>query len=376
MIIFIIFCYDICMKIALVHDFLVQDGGAERVLKVLKEIYPKAPIFTLLYDEENFGGWFDKRDIRTTFLQKMPLGISNYQMWLSLMPAAVESLNLMDYDLIISNSSSFAKGVITRPGSVHISYCHTPTRFLWNDTHSYLQELKVNPLIKAFLPLTLRHLRNWDRLAADRVDHFFANSENVSRRIRKYYQRDSRVLYPPVQVGDFSISNEKKEYYLAGGRLVPYKRIDLAVRAFSRINVPLKVFGVGPELDRLQSLAKPNVEFLGKVDDGLKQKLFSECIAYINPQEEDFGITAVEAMAAGRPVIAFRAGGTAETVIEGLSGEFFDEQIWEDIADKVIRFKPERYDPEIIRKQAEQFSVERFKEKIKNYINEILDIRY
>ena len=361
------------LKIALVHDHLAQDGGAEQVVKVLKEFFPQAPIFTLIFDRRRTNNFFHDQDVRTSFLQNIPLGVSKYQWYLSLMPLATENYNLMDYDVVISSASSFAKGVITRPDSVHICYCHTPTRFLWMDTYFYIKELRVNSVIKLILPLTLRKLRQWDRLAADRVDYFVANSQTVKNRIKKYYNRNSEVIYPPVAVEEFFISNHPKKYYLAGGRLVPYKRVDLAVRAFSRLGIPLKVFGIGPELKILKRMAKPNVQFLGKIDDATKKPLFANCIAYLNPQEEDFGITAIEAMASGRPVIAYRAGGATETVKEGLSGEFFDEQIWEELADRIIRFEPQRYNPMQIKEYAQQFSLETFKQKIFNLLTKIGD---
>lgn len=358
------------IKIALVHDHLAQDGGAEKVLETLMEIFPQASVFTLIYDKKNTSSSFFGIDIKTSFLQNMPLGIKRYQWWVGLMPLAIESINLTDYDLVITSTSSFAKGVITKPDTKHICYCHTPTRYLWTDMHSYVEELKVNPIIKAILPLTLKKLRLWDRLAAERPDIFLANSETVRKRIKKYYNRTSEVIYPPVNVDDFYISNNKKRFYLAGGRMVSYKKFDLIVRAFVRLGVPLKIFGVGPEMKYLKKLAtnkasqKNNIEFLGKVTDEQKKWLYANCLAYINPQEEDFGITAVEAMASGRPVIAYRAGGASETVMEGITGEFFDEQIWEDIADKVIRFNENKYNFKRIKEHSEIFSKKNFMEKI------------
>ncbi|MEI6288114.1 MAG: glycosyltransferase [bacterium] len=357
------------MKTALVHDHLAQDGGAEQVLKVFQEMFPEAPIFSLIFDKKNTNSFFKNKDIRTSFLQKIPFGVRHYQWWLSAMPSAIESHDLMAYDLVLSSASAFAKGVITKPGSVHICYCHTPTRYLWLDTHSYLQELKVHPIVKSFLPFTLRKLRQWDRLAADRVDHFIANSHTVKERIKKYYGRDSEVIYPPVETEKFYISPNEKKYYLAGGRLVPYKRFDLVVKAFSRLGIPVKIFGIGPEMKNLKQMAKSNVQFLGKVSDETKRRLYADCIAYLNPQEEDFGITAIEAMASGRPIIAYGAGGATETVLAGQTGEFFDEQIWEDLADKIIRFRPENYNPEIIKNHAQQFSTAMFKEKMKEFID-------
>lgn len=361
------------LKIALIHDHLVQDGGAEQVLKALNELYPQASIFTLVLDKKNTNQYFIDKDIKTSFLQKFPGGVKKYQWWLSLMPAAIESHNLTDYDLVISSASSFAKGVITRPEAIHVCYCHTPTRYLWNDSHNYLRELKVNKLIKKTLPLTLKKLRLWDRLAAERVDYFIANSYTVATRIKKYYGRDSLVIYPPVDINKFAISQQPKKYYLAGGRLVPYKRLDLVVKAFSRLEIPLKIFGIGPELRYLKKIAKKNIEFLGKVTDNQRAELYQNCIAYLNPQEEDFGITAIEAMASGRPVIAYRKGGATETVIEGVTGEFFDEQIWEEMADKIIRFK-DNYDPLKIRAHAEKFSVDNFKQQIQNYISQLIKL--
>lgn len=361
-------------KIALVHDHLAQDGGAERVLKVLKEMYPEAPIFTSIFDRKNTNSFFAGQNIKTSFIQKMPFGVRRYQWWVGLMPLAMENHNLTKYDVIISSASAFAKGVITKPGSRHICYCHTPTRYLWTDTHSYIRELRVNPIVKSILLLTLKKLRMWDRLAAERVDFFIANSQTVRQRIKKYYNRDSEVIYPPVEVNNFFVSPYPKKFYLAGSRLVPYKRIDLVVKAFSRLGIPLKVFGVGPEMKALKKIAKDNVEFLGRISDKQKRWLFANCIAYINPQEEDFGITAIEAMAAGRPVIAYRGGGAVETVKEGETGEFFDEQIWEEIADKIMRFDADKYDPQIIKIHASQFSVERFTERIKEVVEENYEI--
>lgn len=357
------------MKIALVHDHLVQDGGAEQVVKALKEMYPEAPIFTLVFKRKVFERHNWTKDVRTSFLQKFPWGVDKYQWLLPLMPAAVESFDLSAYDLVISSASSFAKGVILRPGAVHVCYCHTPTRYLWSDKHNYIQDLNVNALAKKFLPLALQKLRIWDSLAAGRVDHFIANSHNVSRRMAKYYGRGGEIIHPPVACDNFFISNKPKEYFLAGSRLVPYKRLDLAVRAFSRLGIPLKVFGIGPEINKLRAMAKPNVEFLGKVGQTQKAMLFADCKAYINPQDEDFGITAVEAMASGRPVIAYRSGGALESVVEGVTGEFFDEQCWEDLADKVIRFNEAKYDPKAIRARARNFDISVFKRQFADFID-------
>ena len=361
------------MKLALVHDHLIQEGGAERVLQVLHDLYPKAPTYTLLYDEIKLGPLFKGKDIRTSFLQKWPGALNHYQWFLPFMPTATESYNLMDYDVVLSSSSAMAKGVITRSNTLHFCYCHTPTRYLWSDTHRYIDELKYNRIIKKFIPSILTQLRLWDQQAAQRVDYFIANSKNVAARIKKYYRRDSIVIHPPVDTNKFKISNNVGKYFLTGGRLVAYKKFDLTIQAFNRLGIPLKIFGIGPEEKNLRALAKPNIEFLGKVDSAQLAKLYGEAIAFVHPQIEDFGITAVESMASGRPVIAYSAGGVCETIVEKKTGKFFDEQTWEALADTIVRFKPENYDPKIIKAYAEQFGVERFKREIDTLIKEELD---
>jgi len=356
------------MKVALIHEHLAQDGGAEKVLKVFQEIYPKAPTYTLVYDKKKANKVFRNKDIRTSFIQKFPFGVKKYKWFLMLMPAAVEDYNLSEYDVILSSSSAFSKGVITLPKTTHICYCHSPTRYLWSDTHSYVQELSYNRLIKKILPFYLTKLRLWDYSAAQRVDQFIANSECVGKRINKYYRRSSKVIYPPVETNGFHISKNISNYYLTGGRLVAYKRFDITVRAFNRLGIPLKIFGVGPEIQKLKEMAKSNVEFLGKVSEKKLKELYSQSLAFIHPQEEDFGITPIESMASGRPVIAYAAGGALETVKEGETGVFFEDQEWEALADKVIRFEAKKYDPQVIRAHALNFDTVKFKEKIKNYV--------
>ncbi len=358
------------MKVALVHDHLIQDGGAEYVLRVLEEMWPDAPTFTLLHDKSRAHPAFFSRDIRTSFLQKMPLALRFYQWYLPLMPYATEHHNLSDYDVVVSSSSAFAKGVITKPETLHISYCHTPTRYLWSDTHSYVAELKAPGFVKALVPFMLNPLRTWDRLSADRVDRFIANSQNVADRIRKYYRREADIIPPPVDTRAFSIAPQLGNYYLAGGRLVSYKRFDLIVTAFSRLGIPLKIFGTGPMMEQLRAMAKPNIEFLGWVDDRTRAELYQKCIAFLHPHTEDFGITAIEAMASGRPVIAYPRGGALETVTPGVTGTFIDEQRWEALADTVIRFKPETFDSMRIRSHASSFDTEHFKERMHRYTNE------
>lgn len=355
------------MKIAFVHDYLAQNGGAEKVLQAFQEIWPQAPTYTLFFDVRKLPQ-FKGQDIRTSFMQKLPLVRSRYQWYLPLMPTATESLDLSEFDVVLSSASAFAKGVITREDALHICYCHTPTRYLWSDTHSYVQELAMPRVIKSLLPILLSRLRIWDRQAADRVDYFIGNSETVRRRIKKYYGRDSLLLAPPVATDRFSVSGEPKKYFLTGGRLVAYKRYDLVVEACNQTGLPLKIFGTGPVAKALKKTAKSNIEFLGPVSDQEQARLYAGAKAFIHPQVEDFGITPVESMAAGRPVIAYRAGGATETVLEGIAGEFFDEQCWAAVADQLIRFDETRYDPVQIRKHAEQFSTQVFQSRIRQLV--------
>lgn len=355
------------MKLALVHDYLKQDGGAEKVLAVLQDVWPEAPTYALFFDPERLPQ-FKGKDVRTSFLQNAPLIQSKFQWYLTLMPTATEHYDLSGHDVIVSSTSAFAKGVITQPGATHICYCHTPTRFLWTDTLSYVEELRIPRVIKMMLPPFLSLLRVWDRQSADRVDVFVANSKTVQERIKKYYNRDSVVIHPPVDVERFAISNGPKDYFLAGGRLVAYKRFDLIVDACNRTGLKLKIFGTGPVENDLKKMAKGNVEFLGRVSDAELPALYANAKAFIHPQEEDFGITAVESMAAGRPVIALKQGGAVETIVDGVTGELFEEQSWEELADYLIRFDDAKYDPAMIRAHAKQFGTERFKLAMKELV--------
>ncbi len=355
------------MRVALVHDFLAQDGGAEKVLRVFQHLYPEAPTYTIVHDRQQAGA-YAQADIRTSFVQRMLGGVRNYRWYLPLMPLAVERFNLSAYDVVLSSASAFAKGVLTRADAVHICYCHSPTRYLWSDTYDYLAALPYNRAFKRVIEWQLSRMRQWDRLAADRVDYFLANSRTVQQRIRKYYRRESTVIYPPVAVDQFSIAPKIGKYFLTGGRLVAYKRFDLAIAACTRLGLPLKVFGTGPETPQLRAMAKGTVEFVGRVNGAQLAQLYAEAQAFINPQEEDFGITAVESMAAGRPVIAYGRGGALETVQPGLSGVLFDEQAWEPLADAIIRFKSAAYDPQAIRAWAQQFSAERFAREIQAFV--------
>jgi glycosyltransferase involved in cell wall biosynthesis len=366
------------MRVALIHDHLAQDGGAEKVLQAFAEMFPGAPIFTLLCEPDNINKNYKNRKIDTSIIQKLPGGVKHYQWYMPFMPMAVEFFDLSGYDLVLSDSSSFAKGVITRPETLHIDYCHTPTRYLWSDTHSYINELKYNKWFKKIISLVLNYIRMWDRLAADRADIIIANSETVKRRIKKYYQRDSEVIYPPVNTKFYNLQDyddeklKAEKYFLVGGRLAPYKRIDLVIESFKAMpDKKLKIFGNGVDSLRLKKIADnaPNIEFLDRVEDVSLAKLYRNAEALIHPQEEDFGISAVEAMACGTPVIAYRKGGALETIIENQTGAFFNEQTVEDVKKSIVSFKRDNFSEKTIRLQAEKFSTENFKQKISAYID-------
>lgn len=358
------------MKVALVHDHLAQDGGAEKIVRALSELFPDSPLYVLVYDKKRANPFFLGKDIRTSFIQKIPLGLKRYQWFLPLMPHAVESFDLSEYDVIISSASSIAKGVKTRPDQLHICCAHTPTRFLWTEMESYVAELQIPGWIKRILPMYLRHLRNWDLRAASRVNVYIANSRVVKERIKKYYKRESEVIYPPLETSQYAPVSQVGEYFLVGGRLVPYKRYDLVLDTFNQLGLPLKIFGDGPILSALRERAKPNIEFVGRVSGEELSRLYAHAQAFINPQEEDFGITPLESMASGRPVIAYRKGGALETMVEGETGIFFDEQTVESLAHAVQRFQTMTFDPVRIRKHAEQFDVAVYKEKMKTFIKE------
>jgi glycosyltransferase involved in cell wall biosynthesis len=352
------------MKAAIIHEYLNQYGGAERVLQVLGTMLPNAPIYTTLYDRSMTGNVFDGRTIRTSFLQQLPFALRWHHLYSPLMPLAIEQFDTGAFDTVLSVSASFAKGVITAPQTRHICYCLTPPRFLWDDSQRFAQRFGYPIPIGKLAPLGLSYLRVWDRQAAERVDEWIAISECVKRRIAKYYGKDSVVVYPPVNVSKFTVSHEPGEYWLMVGRLVAYKNFDLAIRAFNRLGWPLKIVGTGVEERRLRSFAKSNIEFVGAVTDERLGALYGGARAVLFPQEEDFGIVPLEAMASGRPVIAYRGGGALETVIDRITGVFFDEQSEEDLMAAVDRASRMKWLPTVCRGQAERFDIPVFRRKM------------
>lgn len=366
------------MRVALVHEYMVQYGGAERVLEAFREIFPKAPVFTMLYDSKLTHEKFQDADIRTSFLQKVPFAKKYHRLFPALMPFAIEQFDLSYYDLVISDSASFAKGIITLPKTKHICYCHTPMRFAWDDCQSYTKESDYPSFIKRFVPFAMNYIRIWDEVAAKRVDHFIANSNFVASRIKKYYQQDSTVIYPPVDAhkmqNQANRNKKQPKYFLAFSRLLSYKNIEIAIDAFNQLGLPLKIVGVGPLMKKLKKKANINIEFLGFLQEEEKAEIYSNARAFIFPQEEDFGITAVEAMACGTPVIAYRGGGALETITERKSGLFFDEQTSQSLLKAIYQFISEekRFDNIEIQKCALQFDKENFKINIKNFIEKIM----
>jgi glycosyltransferase involved in cell wall biosynthesis len=361
------------MRVAIIHDYLNQYGGAERVLEALHDLYPQAPVYTSIYDADAMPAAYRGWDIRTSWMQQLPGWRRHFRKYFLLYPSAFESFDLSQYDLILSSSSAYAKGVIPAPHALHICYCHTPMRFAWR-TDDYVSREGFGQLQRTVLPVALSYVRLWDVSTAPRVDCFIANSRAVEARIKRYYGRDALVIPPPVDLAPFC-PRPPGEFYLAGGRLIPYKRLDLAVRAFTALKLPLKIFGDGRDRAELQRLAGPNVEFLGQVSEQQRHELFAECRAFVFPGEEDFGITPLEAMAAGRPVIAYGAGGALDTVIEGVTGRFFAEQSAGALAAAVAASRADTYDPMVIRQHAEAFGRELFIERIRAVVDQQMRAR-
>lgn len=359
------------MKIALVHDYLNQYGGAERVLEAFMDLYPDAPIFTLISNLEKMPERFRSSDIRNSLIHSLPLSRKYYKHMINLFPLAVEQFDLRGYDVVLSTSSAFAKGVITNANQLHICYCHTPMRYVWDLYHQYVNDDVRSRLIKFVLPLLLHRIRIWDQVSSSRVDYYIANSSNVARRIRKYYGRKSKVIYPPVNFDSYAISPQTDDYFLIVSRLLPYKRVDIAIEACNKLQLPLTIIGDGYDRIRLQKIAGPTITFLGYQSDATIASYYAKCKAFIMAGEEDFGITPLEAQASGRPVIAFRKGGTLETVKENETGLFFNEQTPESLADVLQRFDDYRFVPETIRNHAMSFSLDRFKQEISQLVTSL-----
>jgi glycosyltransferase involved in cell wall biosynthesis len=360
------------MKVAIVHYWLVGMRGGEKVVEALCEMYPDADVYTHVYDPAAISPTINRHSVRTTFISRLPRATRWYQYYLPLMPLALEQLDLRGYDLVISSESGPAKGFLVSPGTLHVCYCHTPMRYLWDMYHDYLNG--ANRLTRWAMRPIMHYLRIWDALSAFRVDHFVANSRYVARRISKHYRRDADVVHPPVSVDDFHISEDVDDYYLMVGQLVGYKRPDIAVEAFNRMNRKLVIIGEGELSNRLSSMAGPNVQLMGRQPFEVIRTHYAKCRALIFPGVEDFGIVPVEAMASGRPVIAYRAGGALETVEEGKTGLFFDTQDADALINAVTQYenRAEEFDPMRIRAHAESFHVSHFKREMQSLIERLM----
>jgi len=356
------------MRLALVHDYLNQAGGAERVVECLHEIYPDAPLYTSIYDKEIMPEAFKSMDIRTSFMQNLPLVMKHFKKYLPLYPYAFGSFDLSHYDVILSSSSAWGKGIKKRSDQAHICYCHSPMRFVWM-YEDYMEKEGYGPLIKMVLPLIIKRLKKWDLQTAKTVDHFIANSKTTQKRIKLFYGRDSEVIHPPVDTSFFKPYNDEiKDYFLVVSRLNPYKHIDLAIEAFNELGLPLYVIGIGPDFKRLKANAGANIKFLGKLPDEEVVRFYSQCRAFILPGEEDFGLTPVEAQACGRPVIAYGAGGALESVLDGQTGIFFEKQGKRSLIEAVRKFMQMTFDGRSVRENALRFDKEVFKAKIKEFV--------
>lgn len=358
------------MRVALIHDWLVSYGGAEKVLEVFHDIFPEAPIYASVLDKKKISSKLARIDIKTSFLQKLPLPSKYYRNYLPLMPLAFESFDLSKYDLIISSSHACAKGVKIPKTSCHICYCLTPMRYAYDMYDEYIKTEDIGPLKKLMIPIIMPFIRNWDISNSKRVDHFIAISDFVAQRIKKYYGRESEIIYPPVETDKFNISDYPQDYFLFVSRLVPQKKADIVIKAFNSLKLPLKIIGTGRESGSLKNIAKGNIEFLGYQSNENTRKIIMNCRALVFASREDFGIVPVEAMAAGRPVIAYGAGGALETVIPDKTGILFNEQDEASIIAAVKKFETIRFDPLKIREFARGFDIGLFKTKIIEFIDE------
>ena len=357
-------------RVVLVHDWLTGQRGGEKVLEVLAEIFPQAPVYTLFHFPNSQVEEIEKREIKTSFLQHLPFLRKKYRFYLPLFPLAVELFDLQDYDMIISTSHCVAKGIIPHPQALHVCYIHSPMRYAWNQYFSYFSPAKLSFLSRLIIPPLIHHLRIWDESSSSRVDHFLANSKNVAQRVEKYYRRQAEVLHPPVETDFFQPGKENEDFYLIVSALVPYKRIDLAIEAFNQVGASLKIIGQGPDYKKLKKSAKENIQFLGALEAEELLRFYQTAKALLLPGEEDFGITSLEAQACGIPVIAYARGGALESVVPGKTGLFFPELKVESLLSVLDKFKSMEFNKNIIRENAMRFSRDIFKEKISSYLRE------
>ncbi len=367
------------MKVALIHEWFSEVAGSEKCVAEFNTLYPQADVFALVdwLNNEQRAQVLDGKSVHTSFIQHLPFSEKKFRHYLPLFAFAIEQFDLTDYQLVLSSSHAVAKGVITHHEQLHVCYCHTPMRYAWDMYHQYLHDAKLEKGIKSWLiRYTLHRLRQWDVLSSSRVDHFIANSHYIKKRIKKVYNRDATVIYPPVNTTAFQLQTQKDNYYLAFSRLVPYKRIDLIVQAFANTRHKLIVVGNGPELDRLKTLATANIDFLGYQKDGVIIQLMQNAKALVFAALEDFGIIPVEAQACGTPVICLNQGGTAETVLSGQTGVHFAEQTVASIKNAIAVFEQQQdsFDPYFIQQFAQQFSTQQFRSNIANHLKQLMEM--
>jgi glycosyltransferase involved in cell wall biosynthesis len=360
------------MKVAITHEWFAAYAGSERVVEQILRLYPEADLFSLVDFIPAAGRSFlQHKPVTTSFVQRLPFARHHFRQYLPFMPIAIEQFDLTDYDLVISSHHAMAKGVITRADQLHISYVHTPLRYAWDLQWQYLEQAGLRRGVKGLLTrLILHYLRLWDVSTANRVDRFVANSRFIARRIWKTYRRPAKVIYPPVAVHRFRADRPRDDFYLTVSRFVPYKRVDLTIAAFTQLGLPLVVIGDGGDRERLQTLAGPNIQFLGYQPDAIVVDYMERCKAFIFPAEEDFGITPVEAQAAGAPVIAYGRGGVTETVIPHKTGLFFQTQTVSALQEAVQSFEQQGglAPAKMIRQQAESFSEARFRREFQEFV--------
>jgi glycosyltransferase involved in cell wall biosynthesis len=358
------------MKIAVVHDYFTQLGGAEKVAEQLYRMLPDPSLFATVAFRSCMPAGIGNVPIQTSWMQKLPGIEKYYRLYFLLYPFAVNDLDLSSYELVLSSSSGYAKGVTTSRDAVHVCYCHTPMRWAWNfDSYSERESFGFSQ--RTLLPMLISGLQRWDKDASRQPDHFVANSRVVAERIRRIYGRTAEVIHPPIDVDRFRFSKEREDYYVVLSRLVSYKRIDLAVRACSQFKKKLIVLGDGPDRKSLEAIAGPTVQFLGRVSDADAEHIVARCKALLFPGEEDFGMVPLEVAAAGRPTIAFRAGGALETIVENSTGLFFDHQTTESLGDAIERFESHQWSPNVLRKHSEQFGVDVFRERFGVFLQRI-----
>jgi glycosyltransferase involved in cell wall biosynthesis len=358
------------MRIAVVHDYFTQLGGAEKVAEELYRTLPDASLFATVAFPECMPPHLKNAPVETSWMQNLPQISKYYRTYFLLYPFAIASIDLSKYDLVVSSSSSYAKGIRTHRDALHVCYCHTPMRWVWN--YKTYSERESFGFTRGFiLPILIRGLKWWDEQASRQPDHFVANSKIVAERIRRAYGRSAEVIHPPIDTKRFHLSGAPENYYVTLSRLVSYKRIDLAIQACTELNRKLLVIGDGPDRKRLEALAGPSVTFLGRVPDDVVERCVSRCRALLFPGEEDFGMAPLEVAASGRPTIAYRAGGAVETVVENLTGIFFDEQSPEHLAEAIERFELQEWHPELIRQHSEGFSVEVFQDRLRSFLRRV-----